>query len=563
MATILQCENLSFTYKNRTDPSLRQINLTVAAGEFILCTGATGCGKSTLLKTFNGLIPHEIGGRLQGSIRVGGEDASRLPVAELSRTVGLMFQNPDDQIFSMTVADEVGFALENMGMPSDEIALRVTETLQWVGLAGREKSSVHALSGGERQRLALAAVLAVRPQVLALDEPISQLDPQGAVELLGVLEKLNREHGITLIVVEHRLHEVLPLCRRVLVMTEGEVAWDGTRAEAFRDPEIFLGRGLRVPQTLHVCHALGIATRDASVETAAECITRELRPDFGRIACECPPTTASAAPFLAVKDLSFSYPGQKRKVLGSVNLQVAPGEFIALLGHNGAGKSTLLHHICGLIPAKQGAVAIDGRPLCGLDRRVGMVMQNPDLMLFNPTVEAEVTFGLKRRESRAGRSDEAWREILARIGLVGLEDHFPLALSQGQRVRTAIAALLVCGPKLFLLDEPTTGQDLGHIDDIMALLHEYVSGGGSVILCTHDTEVAMRHAERVVIMTDGKLVADASPREVFGREDILTAAGLRVPSAFLLSRRLYGGRAVSVKEVVRDVRQASMGSQCR
>ena len=222
--------------------------------DFILCTGATGCGKSTLLKTFNGLIPHEIGGTLQGRVLVDGVDAKTLPVAELSRTVGLMFQNPDDQIFSTTVADEVSFALENMGMPRTEIALRVKETLAWVGLEGREKNSVHALSGGERQRLALAAVLAVRPRVLALDEPISQLDPRGALELLGVLEKLNRVHGITIILVEHRLHEVLPFCRHVLVMEEGAVIWKGTREAAFRDPAVFLRLGLRIPQTIHICH---------------------------------------------------------------------------------------------------------------------------------------------------------------------------------------------------------------------------------------------------------------------------------------------------------------------
>ena len=206
MTGIVECANLSFTYKTRTAPSLKNINLSIDSGDFILLTGPTGCGKSTLLKALNGLIPHEIGGELTGELRINGVDSRQSSVAELSRTVGLMFQNPDDQIFSTTVADEVGFALENMGMEREMIRRRVAETLAWVGLAGRENGSVHALSGGERQRLALAAVLAVRPRLLALDEPISQMDPRGAVELLAVLQKLNRDQGISIIVVEHR-HE--------------------------------------------------------------------------------------------------------------------------------------------------------------------------------------------------------------------------------------------------------------------------------------------------------------------------------------------------------------------
>ncbi|HWR29247.1 MAG TPA: ABC transporter ATP-binding protein, partial [Negativicutes bacterium] len=268
MAGILECRNLSFTYKTRDLPSIANIDLKIDAGDFILCTGPTGCGKSTLLKAFNGLIPHEISGTLCGSMLVKGVNSLDSSVAELSRTVGLMFQNPDDQIFSTTVADEVGFALENMGMERDAIRERVAETLAWVGLAGREQGSVHALSGGERQRLALAAVLAVRPRMLALDEPISQMDPRGAMELLQVLQKLNQELGITLVVVEHRLHEVMPLCQHVLVMEEGSIVWKGTRREAFRDPDVFLRMGLRIPQTVHICHGLGVVAASATVDDA-------------------------------------------------------------------------------------------------------------------------------------------------------------------------------------------------------------------------------------------------------------------------------------------------------
>ena len=229
------------------------------------------------------------------------------------------------------------------------------------------------------------------------------------------------------------------------------------------------------------------------------------------------------------------------------------------MGNNGAGKSTLLHHICGLQQVRQGQVKLLGKAVKGLDRRVGMVMQNPDLMLFNSTVEQEITFGLAHGLGQGKQSGD-WRELVDRIGLGGMEDRFPLALSQGQRVRVAIASLLSCQPAIMLLDEPTTGQDLGHIDDIIGLLQEYTQKGGTVILCTHDTEVAARYAERVVVMTEGRVVADAPPRQVFSCDEVLRSASLRPPAALQLSRRLYGGCALGVEEVVRHVQQASMGS---
>ena len=561
MTGIVECANLSFTYKTRPAPSLKNINLSIDSGDFILLTGPTGCGKSTLLKALNGLIPHEIGGELTGELRINGVDSRQSSVAELSRTVGLMFQNPDDQIFSTTVADEVGFALENMGMEREMVRRRVAETLAWVGLAGRENGSVHALSGGERQRLALAAVLAVRPRLLALDEPISQMDPRGAVELLAVLQKLNREQGITVIVVEHRLHEVMPLCRRVLVMDEGEILWQGTRQEAFRDPNVFLRLGLRIPQPVHICHNLGLTAAGATVEDAVRDI-RLAYPRCGDVMTAAPGVLAAADlsnPAVTVRNLDFRYDPNGRKILDGINLEVPRGQFVALMGNNGAGKSTLLQHICGLLKTQSGRVEVLGRPVRALERRVGMVMQNPDLMLFNSTVAAEIAFGIRHGATVTDAGDD-WRTLLEKTGLAGLEDRFPLALSQGQRVRVAIASLLACRPDVLLLDEPTTGQDLGHIDDIIALLQEFTGQGGTVIFCTHDTEVAARYAERVVVMTAGTVVADAPPREVFSREDLLLRAGLRAPAALKVSQKLYGGCALCVEEVVRHVQQASLGS---
>lgn len=559
---IIDLRNVSFTYASRSAPSLSGVNLTILRGDFVLLTGATGCGKSTLLKTFNGLIPQESGGLLTGKAVVGGRDAGDASVAELSSLVGMMFQSPDDQIFSTTPADEVAFTLGNMGMGSREIKSRVSETLALVGLAGMETCSVHSLSGGQKQRLALAAVLAGRPPVLALDEPISQLDPQGAAALLAVVEHLNKTLGITVVIVEHRLHEVMPLCRRVVVMAEGKIVWTGTRAEAFRRPELFLTHGLRLPQTVDICRQLGITAATAAIEGVVRLVQDRYvmrNPGLSRPA-RCPDKPAGARETVVeVCDAVFRYEEKGRNILDGISFSLYKGQFVALMGNNGAGKSTLLQHIAGLLTPGTGRVTVMGKAAGKARQVVGMVLQNPDFMLFNPTVADEIDFAVKQQQ--AGVKTEHRRRLISRLGLDGMEDDFPLALSRGQRLRVAIAAALSGRPRILLLDEPTTGQDIGHIDDIIALLKQYAEQGGTVLVCTHDTEVAARYADRIIVMTRGRIVADGAPCSVFQQAGMLETAGLKPPAAMLVARRLYGGKAVTVKEVVDYVRQNSLGGE--
>ncbi|MEN6413555.1 MAG: energy-coupling factor transporter ATPase [Veillonellales bacterium] len=561
--SIIEIENASFTYSSRSLPSVTAVNLTIEPGEFVLLTGATGCGKSTLLKMLNGLIPQESGGLFSGRVTVGGRDVSDFSVAEMSSFVGMMFQSPDDQIFSTTVGDEVAFILENGGMNLQDIPVRVSGTLALVGLAGMENRSVHALSGGQKQRLALAAVLAARPRVLALDEPISQLDPRGATALLEVVEKLNKTLGITVVIVEHRLHEVMPLCHRVVVMDQGKIVWQGTRQESFRQPEIFSDYGLRLPQTVNICQRLGISTETAAIAPVVEKIRERydiVSPNGGSPACRAAAAlTGGETETAALQDIVFRYGKAERNVLDHLSLSVFKGQFIALMGNNGAGKSTLLQHIAGLLQPLSGRVRVMGKPAGEARQTIGMVMQNPDFMLFNATVREEVEFALRQR-CRPAEAGAPCRTLIQALGLAGMEEDFPLALSRGQRLRVAIAAVLSYRPAVLLLDEPTTGQDIGHIDDIVLLLKRYTAAGGSAVFCTHDAEVAAKYADRVVVMTRGRIVADSSPTAVFSRDDILRPAGLKPPAAMLVARQLYNGTAVTVEEVVSYVRQNSVGS---
>ncbi len=557
MQALVTLENVSFTYRQRSRPTISDINLQVAAGDFLLLTGATGCGKSTLLKTLNGLLPHESGGLLTGRVIIDGRDSRSCSIASLSRHVGMVFQSPDDQIFSTTVFDETAFVLENSGVTGVGLKARVDEALAMVGLLDKRDASVHALSGGQKQRLAVASVLAARPKVLALDEPISQLDPQGAAELLAVLRQINATLGITVIIVEHRLHEVMPLCQRVVVMDAGRIVWQGSQEEAFARAELFAAHGLRLPQPVTICARLGIRLASAQVEAAAAAI----RERYTVTACEAlpPPENACGEPALTVDGVCFRYQEKGELILNMIRLTLAKGQFIALMGSNGAGKSTLLHVIGGLLQPAAGQVLLGGDRVGGITPRIGMVLQNPDFMLFNSSVRQEIGFACSQA---AGRTvwTETCEAVSVHLGLQPLADDFPLALSRGQRLRVAIAAVLASQPEVLLLDEPTTGQDIGHIEDIAALLGDFTAQGGTIIFCTHDGEVAARYADRVIVMRQGRIAADAPPAEGFSRPALLLAAGLKPPAALQLAQRLYGGQSLTAEEVIDYVRQNSLGS---
>ncbi len=554
MAPLIEIDKLTFTYGSRSSPTIAGITLTVDEGEFVLITGRTGCGKSTLLKALNGLIPHESGGAMTGRVRLGGRDTRELTVQELSRSVGLVFQNPEDQIFATRVYDEVAFVLENAGLDSGIIAARVKETLRDVGLAGKEDDSVHTLSGGQKQRLALAAVLAARPRAIVLDEPISQVDPLGASALLELLLRLNREKGLTVVIVEHRLQEVAAVCRRIVLMDAGRIAWDGAAADLFSTPRLLLDRGLRLPQPVAVCLGLGLLPPATSIEETVAKI-RAAMPRLKPAAAAAPATTARPAAneeLISLRDVYFRYNERSADVLGGVSLTVRRGEVVAVMGANGAGKSTLLQLLNGLLVPRAGEVRVrGGRPLAGRGQ-VGQVMQNPDLMLFCPTVEREIAFGAADRQIVA--------DLLARLGLEAQAGDFPLALSRGQRLRTALAAVLACRPAVLLLDEPTTGQDYAHIGAIAGLAGDFAAAGGVVVFCTHDAELAAGYASRVLVMKEGRLLLDGGPRQVFARGGLLATAGVRPPPAAAIGEALLARTTLSAEEVVAGVQQAFVGS---
>ena len=512
MASI-EIENLGFTYPSREAPTLRGITTRVPSGAFVLLTGPTGCGKSTLLRTLNGLIPHASAGTLTGTVRLNGKNIAAQPLVTTCQQAALLFQNPDDQLFCTRVEDEIAFGLENLGFPPEEIKERIALALKQVGLPDFASREISSLSGGQKQRVALAAVCAMQPQVLLLDEPTSHLDPHGARDILAIVTQLNKELGITVVLATHRTKEVAPLCDRVWLMNAGRLYLDLPAAEAFQDLTPYQHLGVQIPKT-----------EEPSVETPLS--------NFSALSRKEAYETTPQNPLLSIRELQFSYPNTDADAVCSISCEVPRGEVLAIMGANGSGKTTLIHLIAGLLRPAAGAVIIAGRSsrrmkLHQLAGKVGIVFQDPDLLLQAETVRDEVAFGPKNLKFPVQTLENRIDRTLARFDLRDLDSEAPYSLSRGQRQRVAVAATFSLHPDLFLLDEPTTGQDAQHLHQLMdELCDEIQREHKTLIFATHDTELTLKYADRVLLLRDGEIIFDGAPYTAFNNPELLTQASL-------------------------------------
>lgn len=547
---MLKIDNLSYRYPSRKQFTLKNINLTLADGEMLLLAGRSGCGKSTLIKAISGLLGSEERGELQGAIYLQGEDISKWPPEKTGQMVGTVYQSPDDQLFAMTVADEVGFALENQGEEPEVIARKVSETLELVGLGGFEDYSIHKLSGGQRQRLALASILVTRPGLLILDEPVSQMNPQGVQSFMQLLVRLNREAGIAILMIEHRVNELCKYFSRLAVMQEGRIVYDGLVADAW---QAMTGRGdlgLREPQTVKLCRALQLS---------------ELTTDEGRIVqmlhSECEPAAAAAQaqpagqqlPLLEARDLYYTYPGSKEPTLKKLQFTLYQGQITAIMGFNGAGKSTLMNLLGGLTQTQQGSMLLEGKPVDKQLGKIGYLRQEPDLMLLADTVREELCW------KNNTITQQELQLLLKHMNLEEYADDFPLALSKGQRLRVVLGAMLAKKPVLLLLDEPTTGQDEQSLAEIRRLLLAYKEQGGSIFICTHDMELAAQVADRVIVLCAGQIIADGTTEEVLSNKELVEAGGLTSSALLPVCEQAGLPPCITVEGVKRYVRKTAVG----
>ncbi|MDD4239685.1 MAG: energy-coupling factor transporter ATPase [Desulfotomaculaceae bacterium] len=513
--SLFKVENLTYYYPETELPALHNVNIAIEEGEFLLVVGGSGSGKSSLARALAGLIPDFYGGRIGGKVYFKKRDIRAMGRSALAGEIGIVFQDPEKQLVMTGVEAEVAFGLENMGLPQAEMFRRVAEVMSFLGLASLKTEFTATLSGGQKQKLALAAVLAMQPCVLILDEPTSQLDPAASEELFNLIKRLNEEMNLTIILVEQRLDRCFHLADRVAVMENGEIIRDGLPGEIAAWQ---VNKGLPfVPPVAALFSHIGSPDVPLTVKEGRRLvkeITGTTEPTFRREQANSLP---KGKPVIEVKDLWFTYPNG-REALHGINLSVSAGEFMALLGENAAGKTTLLKHLAGLLKPARGKVTIlgsDTRQTAPqlLARTVGYLSQNPNDYLFQDTVAEELHFTLANLGLPDGGKVD---RLLEKLGLYHCRQANPRDLSSGQRQRVALASVMVAGPQLLVLDEPTRGLDYALKARLGNLLQEIASEGTTVLAVTHDVEFAAEYACRTMMLFDGRVACDGPKYAVLG-----------------------------------------------
>jgi energy-coupling factor transport system ATP-binding protein len=554
----LELRGVTFTYRDAERPALRGVNLILAPDQSLIIMGAGGAGKSTLCRCANGLIPHFQEGRLEGEVRVFGQDTRAHPVRELARQVGLVFQDFESQLFSTSVELEVAFGPENLGRPRAEIGERIAEALALAGLTGMERRAPATLSGGEKQRVAIASVLAGRPRLLVFDEPTTDLDPEGKRQVLRIARRLREEAPgaapTAIIMVEHETEEASQF-PRAIVMREGEVAWDGATRELLAQPQFMEEHGIRPQPAAALFAKLGENARPIEdAEALSQLAALGYRLDARRwqeLAAADGRRAGHGDVIIEVKSLSHDYEGLQ--ALDCVDLTIREGEFVAILGQNGSGKTTLVKHFNGLMLSRRGEVRVGGaetrrQSALELSRQVGYVFQNPDHQIFADTVREEVSFGPRNFGLSADEIGRRVADSVAAVGLEGYEEADPFSLTKGERQRVAVASALATRPRALILDEPTTGLDYRQNRGMMELLRRLSEEGHTIIIVTHAMWVAAEYAHRAVVLSRGRVLLDCPMREAMGRPDLLAQAHLAPPQAVRLGAAL-GGVTLSVEEL--------------
>ena len=543
---ILDIQNVSCRYTSREKDTLTGVNLCIEEGEMVLIAGRSGCGKSTLVKAVTGLLDKE-DGSIDGKIFLDGKDTAAMSAEEIGVLVGTVYQTPDDQIFAMTVADEVGFALENRGIEASVVKEKVKEVLARTGLDGMEERSIHALSGGQRQRLALASVLVTKPKLLILDEPVSQMNPQGVQSFLELLVSLQREEHMTIVVVEHRVNELAAWFPRLCIMHKGYFVYDGLMDESWYVLDQNDGYGIREPQSVKLGRFMKLEKLSYSLKKTAEEI-KQAGIKFQKSIGPCIVENSSDELILEGKNITYRYPGADSDTLNGLNFKIKKGSINALMGFNGAGKSTLMNILSGLEEPSSGEILIHGKSIGKRREYIGYMLQEADLMLLNDSVREELLWNNKTM------TEKELDILLHKLHVYHYLDDFPLALSKGQRLRVVLGALLSRRDnELLLLDEPTTGQDQKSLENLSILLSYAAEQGKTIFFCTHDIELASSLADRIFVLAQGHFVAVGAPHEIFSNKEVLRMGGLSMPPMLELSEYLGIDPCITVKEVMRHV----------
>lgn len=551
MTEMIRAENLSLRYPYANTPTLQDLSFSLKRGERVLLLGPSGSGKSSLSLCLNGLIPHTIEADLRGSLRAFGQEIAQVQPAELARRIGMVFQDPESQFCTLTVEDEMAFGLENLRLPRPEMDRRIEAGLAKVGLTTQRQARLDRLSGGMKQRLALAAALAMQPEVLILDEVTANLDPAGAAEVFMLMSDLAQSNpNLTLLLIEHRLDELISLIDRVWVLdAEGHLIHDGPPRQIFARHGLALDRaGIWQPTASRLAHHL----QQAQLTLPLWPLTRQellaalhQKPVAWPLAVEWakslapPPPTPNTEKLIEFRQVHFHYANGTRAVQG-IDLTVQQGEILALVGANGAGKSTVAQLMAGLLRPQQGTIEMAGQdirhiPLRDLARQCGFVFQNPEHQFVTDRVYDEVAFGLKQQALSEQTIRIQVEELLKRFDLHPKQQANPFELSQGQKRRLSVATMLVANQTLLILDEPTFGQDAGNLRALMDELRHLNQQGMTLVLVTHDMELVWHLAHRVAVMVAGRLLKVGTAQEIFCDSALIRQAKLKPPLQAVLA----------------------------
>ncbi len=512
----ISVENLSFRYRDREDVAIHDISFEAEPGEILLIAGASGCGKTTLIRCINGLIPRSYKGEMSGRVLAFGEETKTWPLSRISQKIGTVLQDPERQILGTKVLNEVAFGLENLGLPREEIIRRSDEALQFLKIPHLRDRETFNLSGGEKQKVALAGVLAMRPSILLLDEPLASLDPASAQDTLDTVRQL-ADKGMTVLMVEHRVEDVLRIQPdRVMFLSEGHIRYLGPVEGLYKQVKY---NEVKLPAE-QIMEFAKWAPAPAALK---------ILPSAG--------TTVGAEKEALVRfeDVAFGYEAET-EVLHGINLEIKRGDVIAVLGANGAGKTTFVKHAIGLLKPKSGRVLVEGRDtreasVAQIASTLGYVFQSPSHMLFAPTVYEELAFGPTNMKHPKAQIEKEVQEALRIVNLEDKEQDPPLALSFGQQKRVSIAAILAMRSRILIMDEPTAGQDYQNYMNFMDSILQ-MPGFEAILFITHDVDLAVIYANRVLMIADGRLVADGAPQDVLSDFDRLRTNRL-IPTSLL------------------------------
>lgn len=566
MQPIISLTDVSFSYDKASARALRDVNLSIAPGEFVGVIGPSGAGKSTLAATLCGAIPHHHRGSFYGAAHVDGRDTCEISLTDIARVVGSVAQDIDAQMVASVVEDELLFGLENFGVAHDRIEERMRRALDAAGIADLRHREIATLSGGQKQKVAIAAILALEPRVLVLDEPTAALDPVSSRMVFETLREVNRRAGVTVVVIEQMVALLSEFCGRIVVMDEGRIALDSTPREVFAHAGDLRRIGVDSPRVTRVYNSLaarGLVRGEEpclNVAEAADMIERlvsnrasaagapaggaanEPASAPGRPAVAPEPEPAAARPavapvVLSVEGASFAYPGGGGAVR-DLDLTVRAGELVGVVGQNGAGKTTLTKLVNGLLKPQQGRVVSAGldtraTPVSAIAAHVATLFQNPDRQICKETVLDEVAFSLELHGTPAAEARERAAAVIERFGLDPADA--PFSLSRGQRQMVALASVVVLDPQLVILDEPTSGLDYRECMTVMETVRDMANRGSAVLMVCHDMEVVSDFAERLAVMADGRILERGKTGAVFADEPLMEAASITPPQVIALS----------------------------